>query len=242
MTLREFLVYHNCLDEMIKLRDVVLFEKEKWVCLNRFFDLKRTYFVSNYGRVVIKKENDKLVYLVGTKEWKRNRSDYYIRHSIWFNDIGRTKMWAHRLVALCFLRNAYNEDNDINHVFNISRFNYVGCLEVCTHKENVAHAVNTGRFEGFGVEVTCFDLDFNLITTYGNSLKAEHATGIPSINIRNCCYSLIDSDKNHVFMCRTKNYRWLFSKDVSYENIIRAKRMCRDSDVRRLRGLKRGII
>ena len=113
---------------------------------------EESYMVSDMGQVYSKtrfiKQGDKRRLTKGRILSQKVRRDGYCEVNLYKNNAGSSHS-VHRLVCSAFI----DEDitgMDVNHKDGIITNNSLGNLEICTHLENMRHAIQTGLLKNYG--------------------------------------------------------------------------------------------
>lgn len=110
---------------------------------------EKYYQISNLARV---KSNDRIIKR-GNGEYKKPgrilkqipNSKGYMRVQLNGNGVSK-RTFVHRMVAIAFVSNPNNKPH-VNHMDSNHTNNSSSNLEWVTHKENIRHAINKGRFD-----------------------------------------------------------------------------------------------
>lgn len=179
-------------------------EKEIWIPIKDYEDY---YEISNYGSVRrIKYDNlgNKGQYKIPNYIKQKIDEDGYAKYTLCLNQ--KSKMFfAHRLVALHFLKNDNNYPV-VNHKDGNKKNNYFENLEWCTIKYNNNHALinglrimPNGKNSKLSKIVEQYDLDGNLIEIYESSGDAGRKNNISSGHIRDCCRNNLKTYKGYIW-------------------------------------------
>lgn len=99
----------------------------------------------------------------------------YLSYNLTLPDGNKKRCYAHRLVAIAFIKND-NIKKEVNHKDGNKLNNYVDNLEWVTSKENQQHALEK-ELRKFN-HVFCFDKNKRLVAEYKNIKEASKAVGI----------------------------------------------------------------
>lgn len=172
-------------------------KKELWKPINIdiFYD---NYDVSNTGNV----RNNKT---------KRNLSQHirsgYKATSLTIKGKSHTQI-VHRLVALTFLYDTYEEGYVVNHKDGNKFNNNVENLEWVTESSNVKHARKIGLKKDYKLKVNQYDKNNNFIATYDSIQEAAKKLNITDSHISSVC-------KGKRNFCG--GYQWRYTDDIIYE-------------------------
>lgn len=145
--------------------------KEIWKPIN-LEPFNKSHLVSNYGKIKVIK--------TGRILKQRFDRDGYYQVNLYYQGFEATKK-THRLVALTFLSNTFEEGLVVNHIDGIKTNNFVGNLEWTTISGNTQHAYDNG-LEKKGVEhsrakhYVLLDNNKNIVSQYENTFQLEKAT------------------------------------------------------------------
>ncbi|MBP1971602.1 hypothetical protein J2Z83_003753 [Virgibacillus natechei] len=164
------------------------------------------YMVSNKGRMLSFKDNDKPLIL----KTFFNHSGY-VRVNL-MKESKLKQVFVHRLVAESFLRE-FKEGYSVNHKDGNKANNIIKNLEMVTQKENVNHSLYV---LGNGIKpVLMLDKDsFVPIREFDNVEVAGRETGIDSVRIWRVC----NWERNFV-----SGYSWMYKDEYSEECIEKRK-------------------
>ena len=152
--------------------------EEVWFKINDY-----DYFISNKGQVMNKDGKIKKL---------KTDKDGYKEVGLWKN--GKVKYFrVHRLVATYFIPNPNNKEQ-VNHKNEIKDDNRVENLEWATPSENINYGnrnkkVSESEFGSKNHRARCieqYDLNGNLIKTFGSIKDAVRETGICETRIFEC--------------------------------------------------------
>lgn len=110
----------------------------------------------------------------------------YIKYSLWAKV--KKIMFAHRLVAICFLAESYRDDLQINHKDLNKENNHYSNLECISAVENNRHrskniVVPNSKYRKKVMQLT---LDGKVVRTYDGAREASRVTGFRQGNISSC--------------------------------------------------------
>lgn len=183
--------------------------KEIWKQIDGF---EGRYYVSNYGRVMVKggtryknqkhKTNapDRII------KFNRNNSGYLTVGLGRRVDGTRRTRTVHKLVALAFIPNP-NGYPEINHKDENKDNNCVWNLEWCSHKQNIYHNNKSAIERGSEKQRKYFgqySLDGELIKVWHGFKKLGRETDYHRANVSKCCKGLLDSYKGYVWKYLTE--------------------------------------
>ena len=113
---------------------------------------EESYMVSDMGQVYSKtrfiKQGDKRRLTKGRILSKKLRKDGYYEVNLYKNNVA-TSCSIHRLVCSAFIDKDIT-GMDVNHKDGIITNNSLDNLEICTHLENMRHAIQTGLLKNYG--------------------------------------------------------------------------------------------
>lgn len=170
---------------------------EEWKAIEGYEGL---YEISNLGNVRSLNYRNKKG-CIKIMNPKNTTTGYY--NICLMKDKKKTYPKIHRLVAQAFIPNPDNKPI-VNHIDGDKHNNAVSNLEWCTHKENTAHAINSGLFETnltVADEIRQMAVDKNkkpvlCITTgeiYHSAKEASIATNIKHSTLTACCRGQLKS-------------------------------------------------
>ena len=188
-------------------------DKEIWKDIKRF---EQYYAISNQGRVWSK---DRLTRNNGGSYIKKGRilkgvpnNKGYLR--VQLKAGGKSeRFFIHRLVASHFVMNLENKP-DVNHIDSNPLNNKVENLEWVTHRENMHHAINKGRFnKSFAMTIEKFhktiadsqksvigiNIKSGLIKRFKSISEAGRVLGNPG-GICICCKGKLKSSGGHFWL------------------------------------------
>lgn len=145
--------------------------KKEWKPIN-LEPFNKTHLISNYGDIKVIKTNRILK--------QRLDKDGYYQVNLYCEGFEITKK-VHRLVALTFLTESFDDGLVVNHIDGVKTNNFVYNLEWVTIQKNTQHAYDNG-LEKKGVDHSqakhygLYDDNGLLISQYENMFKLEEAT------------------------------------------------------------------
>jgi len=131
---------------------------------------ERNYFISSLGRLKTPK---------GIKDTFNAENAYYVSR---IGDLGIKKI--HRLVAEAFHPNPEGK-SDVNHINGNKLDNRAVNLEWTTHKENMAHATDTGLKKQ--MSVVQYDLEGKELARFKSTSDAAQKLGLTKTCVFNVC-------------------------------------------------------
>ena len=174
---------------------------EEWKPIKDYEDY---YEISNYGRVRrIKYENfgNKTQYKLPNYLKPRIDKDGYLRYTLCIKQKNK-QFFAHRLVAIHFLKNENNYPV-VNHIDGNKQNNYYKNLEFCTIKHNNLHALEIGlrdmKNNKLSKVVEQYDLNGNLLNTFKSANEAKRITSFSQGHICECCRGEIKQYKGYIW-------------------------------------------
>lgn len=131
-------------------------------------------FVNGYGtRYYITKDgkcynSESGKYLKGQIIWSGYRS-----YNLTLPQGNKKRFYAHRLVAIYYLNNGKELEDwqEVNHIDGNKDNNNVSNLEICSHSQNMKHAIKNNLIPPN--YIYCFDKDLNLLKTYKHISDVE---------------------------------------------------------------------
>jgi len=204
-------------------------------------EIPEHYKISNYGRIKTEGASYNIQNQYGKRTGikkksrilKQDMSNKYPRIKIRTNGKrNSTGFMVHKLVAIAFIPNPDNKPF-INHIDSNKLNNCVENLEWVTHKENMKHAVASGRMSGKvnymkgkrrfdnskGVDM--YDNEMNLLHSFDSLRDAVDTSGVNYSSIVSCCKGRYNLAGGYIWRYRVqKNFN---DKELLIELIRYAK-------------------
>lgn len=167
------------------------------------------YYITNTGECFNSRTGK---YLKGQINKKNGYKTFYIT----LPSGDRKRLYAHRLVALAFLKTV-KDKNEVNHIDGNKLNNSVDNLEWVSSSENKRHAQNLGLYKY--EHVYCFTPEKKLVAEYSSI-----ATAAKAVNIG---YSIIQQELHKEIKTLSGGFYWsnspILGEVKNYKNLGRAK-------------------
>ena len=170
------------------------------------------YYITEDGKCYNSKTNNWL-------KGQENKENGYLSYTITLPDGKKKRLYAHRLVAIAFIKNTDKTKNQINHKDGNKLNNHVDNLEWITSKENHQHALEKElrRYN----HVYCFNKDKELVAEYRNIAEAAKSIG--------CACSTIQGELHKDKKALACGFYWsdsrVLGKTIEYKNNGKAKKV-----------------
>ena len=118
-------------------------------------------------------------YNIKTKKYLKGQENYknhYVTYNLTLPNGKKTRQYAHRLVAIAYLKNIDKNKTEVNHIDGNKKNNCVDNLEWVTPQENQQHAIKNElkKFE----HVFCFNQNCELVAEYKTIQEASNAVNL----------------------------------------------------------------
>lgn len=174
-------------------------------------NLSTWYYITEDGKCYNSKTGK---YLKG----QENCSNGYFSYNITLPDGSKKRLYAHRLVAQCYLEKPLDKNKkEVNHIDGNKLNNNKDNLEWVTPQENSKHSCNNELKKA--KHIFCFNKDKELVAEYINVQKATEAVGISA--------SLIFQELQKDVKTLCGGFYWSHEKEIgevkNYSNLGKAK-------------------
>jgi hypothetical protein len=183
-------------------------------------NISTSYFITKDGKCY---NSNTGKYLKGQKNYKNG----YISYNLTMPNGKKTRQYAHRLVAIAYLKKEDERKNQVNHIDGNKENNCVDNLEWVDCKENMRHAWENHLYPS--LHVYCFNKNKELIAEYQSIAEAARAVNISYTTIQQALNQEIASLSGGFYWRKTpklenvKNYDNLGKTKTVYQYSLDGK-------------------
>lgn len=204
-------------DEPYIINGILFSPFEKWLPITELVvpGIAAKYYVSNYGRVARSISNEHIELMT---QYQKDNNYLKVSLSVWKgNLVIRKEYHVHRLVLMTFKYQQGCEKLDVNHKDTIKTHNWLWNLEWATRRENIRHALRTGRM-GLGENATGSIMSNGSIRTVCELLdqgmpytSVVKETGVPP-------HIVYEVYRGNTWLSISKDYSFLKKRYTKYFN------------------------